>query len=226
MADSSASEGVATAQGVTAKGSVERTELSRRQSAMARRVAESKATIPHAHAQRRVEVPDSVASSTAALVAAVGQALAAHPALNSAYRDGASERYSRVNVGFLVETDEGALVPTLFDADKMTVKQIDEQIVAWTAAGAADALTAPELSGGTFTVSAVETGADAVGGVITPGQVAQLGIGRSRRAAVADDGGLRPAEIRDLTLSCDQRAVRPPQAAAFLETLARLFEDR
>lgn len=209
--------------GGTARGSVERHELSKRQTAVARRVAEGKATIPHAYARRRVSLPGS--GGTAAVVAAAATALAEHPALNAAYRDGAVERYSRVNVGFLIETPQGALVPTLFDADRMTMDQIDAQLGGWRAAGGTEELAAPQLSGGTFTVSAVEDGADEIGGIVTPGQAGHLAIGRPRSEAVVTGGKLGTARVRDLTLSCDQRAVRPPEAAAFLGTVARLLEE-
>lgn len=205
----------------TAKGATERLELAKREAAAARRAAEAKATIPHFYLGRRVEVDGALTplGSLAELIVALGAALAEHPGINASYRDGGVERYSRVNVGFTVQTPEGALVPTLIDVDKLTADQIAAQIEAWVAPGAAEQLAAPSLSGGTFTLSALDEGADAFAPIVGPGQVGHLGIGRLRLAALADEDGLRSATVRDLILSCDQRAVRPPAAAAFLDTL-------
>lgn len=225
MAASEASEAEPSEARPGAKGNAERHELNRRQAAGARRAAEAKATIPHGYAGRRLEVGEE--TSTAALLAAASQALAEQPALNAAYRDGTVERYSRVNVGFMIETEQGALVPTLFDADRMAMTEIETQLQQWEVAAHNDTLTAPELSGGTFTVSAVDSGADSLTGIVTPGQVGHLAVGRPHRTVVGGGGGeLRSACVRELTLSCDQRAVRPPQAAAFLGAVARIFEDR
>lgn len=225
VAESELSEtGPASAAG-GARGESEREELGKLPAAVARRVAEAKATIPHGYATRRVEIPDG-AEMPVALIAAIGVALAQHPGLNAGYRDGGIVRYSRANVGFLIETPQGALVPTLFDADRMTMDQISDRVEELRRDAAAGSLAAPALAGGTFTVSAIEAGADAVAGVVSPGQVGHLASGRPREAAISDGGRLRAGPVVDLTLSFDQRAVRPEAAAAFLGTLAELFEHR
>ena len=56
-------------------------------------------------------------SPIAAVVAAVARALRHAPRLNGAYRDGAFETYSRINVGVVADEADGLVVPTIFDAD-------------------------------------------------------------------------------------------------------------
>ena len=58
------------------------------------------------------------------LVRAVGLCLRELPALNASYVDGAVTRFSRVNVGIAVATDDALLVPTIFDADAKSVAEI------------------------------------------------------------------------------------------------------
>jgi pyruvate dehydrogenase E2 component (dihydrolipoamide acetyltransferase) len=211
----------------TARGSVERTELSRRAQAQARRAAESKATIPHSYLARSVELGGETddGGRIAQLLAAIATALTEHPGLNAAYRDGAIERYSRVNLGFTVETPEGAQVPTVFDADQLAPKQIEARIERLTLGALAGSLAAPDLSGSTFTVTALSAGADALAPIVAPGQCGHIGIGRARAAVLPDGGSTRSAILVELTLSCDQRAVRPSAAAAFLGRAAELVED-
>lgn len=224
MSGSSTGEGGSGAAG-SAKGGAERIELGRREATVARRAAEGKATIPHIYLGRRVAPAGGGGDALlAGLIAASGRALAEHPALNAGYRDGGIERYSRVNVGLTIETPQGALVPTLFDADKMTVEEIAEKIEAIRGRALAGELTAPETSGGTFTLSSTRDGADSLAPIVATGQVAHLGCGRPRAAAVVEDGELRAGIEVELVVSCDGRAVRPSAAAAFLEDLAHGFE--
>ena len=82
-------------------------------------------------------LPEPAAGSAAAVIAAAGRALADHPGLNGAYRDGGLEQHSRFNVGLIVETGDGALVPTLFDADTKTVADIESEIEELTASARA-----------------------------------------------------------------------------------------
>ena len=210
----------------TAKGTSERSELGKRAQAVARRVSESKATIPHLYLSRTAVLSDPAQGSAAALAAAAGRALAAHPGLNGAYRDGGIEVHSRANIGLSVETGDGPLVPTLFDADKKSVDELTREIDELGAGARAGSLASPAYSGGTFTLSVLESGADSAYAPVTPGQAAHLCVGRVHRAAIAgEDDAVAAADVIELGLSCDARAVRPPTAAEFLETLAALIGD-
>lgn len=209
----------------TARGEVERTELSKRAQGVARRAAESKATIPHAYCERRASVGDLEGEEClATVIAQLGRALRSRSGLNCSYRDGGLETHSRVNVGFTVETTEGALTPTIFDADRKESSAIRDEIADLRGRAEAGSLASPDLSGGTFSLTSVEVGADRLAGSVTPGQVGHLGIGRIHEAAVAREGGLEMARVVELCLSYDQRAVRPPQAALFIDELAQGIE--
>jgi pyruvate dehydrogenase E2 component (dihydrolipoyllysine-residue acetyltransferase) len=205
----------------SARGRSERLPLDRRAQAGARRAAESKATIPHLYASRVVETgelgPDEL---VATVVAALGRALRESPALNSSYRDGALEVHSRINVGLTIETPDGSLLPTLFDADKRSVIELKTEISNLRARAAAGEITSPELAGGTFAVSTAGHGADSIVPTVIPGQAGHLGIGRPRQAAVISDGLPSAAAVTELTISCDQRAAGPATAGALLESIA------
>jgi pyruvate dehydrogenase E2 component (dihydrolipoamide acetyltransferase) len=205
----------------TAKGASERTDLSKREQAAARRAAESKATIPHLYAHRAVELEREDALTPAVAVHAAARALRAEPALNGVYRDGALESHSRVNVCLTVESDDGSLAPTLFDADTKSVEQIEAEIAELTDAARAGTLTAPAFAGGTFTVSAAAPGAAGMLLPVVVGQSSHLVLGAARRTVVVGPGGDPVGGwTAELSLSCDARAVQPAQAAAFLAELA------
>lgn len=224
MAEDAQREAAGDAASTSAKGHSERKPLGRRAEAGARRAAESKATIPHIYATRTVETgelgPDEL---TAAVIAALARALRDLPALNSSYRDGEIEVHSRINIGLTVEAEQGALLPTLVDADMKTVTQLRTEIAELRARVDAGEITSPELAGGTFAVTAAAEGADSIVPSVIPGQAAHLGIGRPREAAVIRAGAPSVGTVAQLTISYDQRAAGAASAGALLEGVAALL---
>src|SRR5829696_2904524 len=118
----------------TAKGDVEIQEPTRTQQLIARRMAESKGTVPEFTLQADVDMEGCVASRAELkelateerpapsyndmVVKACALALREFPRANGAYRDGRFELYSRVNVGVAVAAEDSLVVPTVFDADR------------------------------------------------------------------------------------------------------------
>ena len=105
-------------QPVGAKGEVTVLQPDRATRTVARRSAESRATVPDFELSAEVSVSDPTAITTAALVHACARALRAEPRANAAYRDGRYELYSRINVGVVVAAGDTLLIPTIFDADE------------------------------------------------------------------------------------------------------------
>lgn len=216
----------------TAKGTTNSTPLTRAQAAIARRTAESRAIVPDFTVRTQALVDACLAaperpSVTALVVRACGLALREHPALNGGYRDGALERYSRVNVGVMVALPGDLAVPTVFDADTKAAGAIGAELTTLVARTRAGELTSPESSGGTFTVSnvgALGVDVDAIVPVIVPPQAAILGVGRAREQVVAVDGAPAVRQALELTLVCDHRAVYGADAARFLARVADLLQ--
>ena len=124
----------------TAKGQVAHEDLSKLQSTIARRMAESKATAPHFYLQAEIDMSravearamlksaakegEVVPSFNDMVVKACALALREHPRANGAYRDGRFELYSRVNVGVAVAGQDALVVPTISDADAKSLGTI------------------------------------------------------------------------------------------------------
>jgi pyruvate dehydrogenase E2 component (dihydrolipoamide acetyltransferase) len=214
-----------------AKGSTTVEELSRARQLVARRVAESRATVPDQTVTAVIDMEACTALLGLAtyddmVLRACALALREHPRVNGAYRDGHYELHSRVNVGFVAHARDGLLVPTIFDADAKPLAQIAQETAALTERVRNAAITPPELSGGTFTLSSL--GAFAVrrfATVITPGQAAALAIGavEQRVAVVAGEAQVR--HQLEATLSCDHRILYAADAARFLERVRELLEE-
>lgn len=224
---------------IGAKGTVETSVPNRLQALIARRMMESKATIPHFQVQTEVAMDAAVAlraqlKDTGAevvpslnnfIVKSAALALRAHPLANGAYKDGHFEQYSRVNVGIAVATDGALVVPTVFDADQRSLGAIANEAKRLASRVREGTVTPAELSGATFTVSNLGMyGMTAITPVINPGQAAILGVGAMREVLARVNGEIVDRRLLTLTLSCDHRIVYGAQAAEFLSAIRELLE--
>jgi pyruvate dehydrogenase E2 component (dihydrolipoamide acetyltransferase) len=229
----------------TAKGETTVVELSRTQQTIARRMAESKATIPHFALQSDVDMEACVALRSELkrlgqadaptyndmIVKACALALREFPRANSSYRDGRLQLHSRVNVGVAVAADAdeptgGALiVPTVFDADQKSLGEIARETRALAARVREHSITPPELGGGTFTVSNLGMfGIASFTAIINPPQAAILSVGSLGPRAVVRDGELLARNTMTVTLACDHRILYGAPAARFLARIRELLE--
>jgi pyruvate dehydrogenase E2 component (dihydrolipoamide acetyltransferase) len=227
----------------TAKGDVSVQELSRTQQVIARRMAESKATVPHfaistdvdmeAAVELRAQLKAAVEKAGGAVpsyndmvVKASAIALREFPRANGSYKDGRFELYSRVNVGVAVAAQEALIVPTVFDADKKSLGEIARDSRALAERVRAGVVTPPELSGGTFTVSNLGMfGVTEFTAVINPPQAAILAVGKMEPRAVVRDGEIVARNTLSLTLACDHRILYGADAAEFLARIRALLEQ-
>jgi pyruvate dehydrogenase E2 component (dihydrolipoamide acetyltransferase) len=225
----------ATARTGKAKGDVTVEELSRGQQLVARRVAESRATIPDHTVTVAIDMErcavlrtrDDVDATFGDMVLkAAALALREHPRVNGAYRDGHFELFSRVNVGFVVPVANGLLVPTIFDADAKPLEQIARDTAALAQRARSGAITPPELSGGTFTISSLPGhGVRRFSTIVTPGQAAALAVGAVEERVVVVDGQALVRHMLEATLACDHRILYAADAARFLARVRELLED-
>jgi pyruvate dehydrogenase E2 component (dihydrolipoamide acetyltransferase) len=225
----------------TAKGDVTVVELSRTQQTIARRMAESRATVPdftlHAdvdmgqawegRAALKASAPEGAAvpSFNDLVVKACALALREFPRVNGAYKDGHFELYARVNVGVAVAAPDGLVVPTVFDADRRTLGEIARDTRALAGKVREGTITPPELSGATFTVSNLGMyGVREFVAVINPPQAAILSVGAVEERPVVRDGAVVPGRRMSVALACDHRILYGADAAEFLARVRALLE--
>jgi pyruvate dehydrogenase E2 component (dihydrolipoamide acetyltransferase) len=234
------SAGVGTGEDVmTAKGQTTTQALTRMQQTIARRMAESKATIPDFTLQSDVDMEDcvklraqlkAISSEDAPtyndmVVKACALALREHPRANGSYKDGALQLHSRVNVGVAVAAQDALVVPTVFDADAKALGEIAREARALASRVRDGSITPPELGGGTFTVSNLGMyGIKSFNAIINPPQAAILSVGSVEQRVVVRDGGLTPRHTMTLTLVCDHRILYGADAAEFLARIRELLQ--
>jgi pyruvate dehydrogenase E2 component (dihydrolipoamide acetyltransferase) len=233
---------VVTGDAQTGKGETSAQDLTRLQQTVARRMAESKATAPDFVLNIDVDMEEAVElrkrikaaapegqpvpSYNDFVVKAAALALRDFPRANGAYRDGRFELYSRVNVGVAVAGQDALVVPTVFDADTKSLGQIAADARALAERVRAGAITPPELSSGTFTVSNLGMyGIQSFVAVINPPQAAILAVGAMAPTPVVRDGEVVVRNILRLTLSCDHRILYGADAAEFLGRIRERLEN-
>lgn len=215
------------------KGEVRTAELDRHERTLARRSAESRATVPTVDYATTVELGADVASEAesgsgigASVVSAVAHALRAHPRVNGSYRDGRYELYSRVNVGVVLIGDGLDVAPTIFDADTKTPADIAAELAHLRARAQVSELHPSELTGATFTVVDFgEYDAMAVSPLILPPQAGALAFGPIRERPVLRDGQVVAGVTMQLALAVDHRIVYGHHAAAFLGEVKAFLEE-
>src|SRR5215218_436309 len=224
------------------KGETTVEELTRTQQTIARRMAESKATVPDFHVSTEVDMAPAVAvreqlkalatdehpapSYNDFVVKAAALALREFPRANGAYKDGRFELYERVNVGIAVAAENALVVPTIFDADQKSLGEIALESKALAARVRAGSITPPELSGGTFTVSNLGMfGVTEFTAIVNGGQAGILAVGALRDVPVVVDGQVVAGKRMSLTLVCDHRILYGADGAQFLARIRALLES-
>jgi pyruvate dehydrogenase E2 component (dihydrolipoamide acetyltransferase) len=233
---------VASASPDGARGAIERQALTRTQATIAKRMVESRTSVPEFELQVDVDMSacvelrerlrelgaDPLPSYNDIVVKAAAVALREHPRVNGSYVDGAFAYHERVNVGIAVAAEDALLVPTVFDADRTSLGEIARTTRALAAKVRDGAVTPADLEGGTFTVSNLGMfGIDSFTAVINQPQAAILAVGgmRKRAVVVGDDDQVLARPVMTLTLACDHRIVYGADGARFLARLRDLLEQ-
>jgi pyruvate dehydrogenase E2 component (dihydrolipoamide acetyltransferase) len=223
-----------------ARGAVAMHELTRTQRTIARRMAESKATIPHFSVTADVDMTDAVRmreelraldaatplpSFNDIVIKACGIALPEHPRVRSAYRDGHLDTYSRINIGMAVASDDALIVPVIDDADARPLAEIALETRRLAERVRDGSITPPELAGAVFTVSNLGMyGVREFDAIVSVGQAAILSVGELAERPVVRDGQLVARWVMTATLSADHRVVYGADAARFLAAVREILE--
>jgi pyruvate dehydrogenase E2 component (dihydrolipoamide acetyltransferase) len=223
------------------RGAVTTTEPTRTQALIARRMAESRATVPsftlqisvdmttattlRAEAKAVDDAGQAVPTINDMVVKAAALALREQPQANGAWRDGKFEHYSRVNIGVAVAGPGTLVVPTVFDADAKTLAEISAETGALAERVRSGTITPPQTSGGTFTVSNLGMfGVRSFEAVINTPQAAILAVGAVEQRAAVHEGEIEARMLMELTLACDHRILYGADGAKLLARIKALLE--
>jgi pyruvate dehydrogenase E2 component (dihydrolipoamide acetyltransferase) len=162
------------------------------------------------------------------LIKAVATALRHHGALNAVIDTENDQIIYKdyVNLGIAVDTDRGLVVPTIKNADRLSIPDIAYALAELSNRVRNNDFAVSDLRGGTFTISNL----GAIGGtystpIVNVPEVAILLVGRSRKMPmVMPDDSIKPRLMMPLSLAYDHRLVDGATAARFLNDIIAYLE--
>jgi pyruvate dehydrogenase E2 component (dihydrolipoamide acetyltransferase) len=224
--------------------------LSMMRKTIARRLTESKQTVPHFYltidvdaapiARLREQINDDLAAGASQdvdapapmkvsvndlLIKACAIALVRVPQCNASFTPEALVFHRRVDISVAVAVPDGLLTPVVRSADRKSVVTIAQEVRDLAARAKAKKLKPEEMSDGTFSISNLGMfGIDSFAAVINPPEGAILAVGKIRAEPVVWEGAVVAGQRLAMTLSCDHRVVDGAVGAKFLAELRTLIE--
>lgn len=226
--------------------------LSNMRATIAKRLVESKTTIPHYQVTLSARMDALLAlreelngqlspqgvklSVNDFLVRACAIAMHEHPFINSSWNpQGPSiDLHGHVNVGVAIalpaERGGGLVVASINNADQIGLRQISSETKRLAKKAREKGLSPEELSGSTFTISNLGMfGVDHFTAIINPPNAAILAVGRSIEKPFIEQGEDGEPELvigheMSMTISSDHRIIDGAMAAAYLATVKQLLE--
>ena len=222
-------------------GEVEVVELSKLQSTVAMRLAQSMFSAPHFYVTSEIAMDDAVRlrqmfneavdkaeaiSINDLVVKAVVLALTKFPEVNASWADGRIERKRDVNIGIAVGLPDRLIVPVLRNADQKSLKEIAKESKQLIERARANKASAQDYLGNTFSISNLGMyDVDQFTAIINPPDSGILAIGSIEDKAVVKDGQVVPGKRMRVTLSVDHRVFYGVTAAQFLQEVKRLLQS-
>ena len=160
------------------------------------------------------------------IMKAVATALVQHPECNAHWLGDRIREFDGVHLGMAVATDDGLIVPVIFDADSKGLRQIAAEARELAKRARERKLKPEEYTGSTFSVSNLGMfGIDQFTAIINPPESGILAIGSVEKKQVVVKGEVEIRSRLRVTMSCDHRVIDGAIGARFLQTLRRMLEN-
>jgi len=236
-ATSSASAGAISMDGDTPYEDV---KLSNMRKTIAKRLTESKQTVPHFYITVDVELDNLLAarkqlnalsddykiSVNDFVIKACAAGLMKVPAANVQYKGDTMRQFKRADISVAVAIDGGLITPVLRGADLKGLRQISDETKDLAIRAQEGKLAPEEYAGGTFSISNMGMmGVKSFDAVINPPQAAILAVGAGEQRPVVKNGELTVATVMSVTLSCDHRAIDGAVGAEYMAAVKMFLEQ-
>jgi pyruvate dehydrogenase E2 component (dihydrolipoamide acetyltransferase) len=209
---------------------------------IARRMLESKQTVPHFYLTVDFEIDTLLAARTAInavvekkgakvsvndmVIKACAKALRDHPECNASWTEEEMIQYGAVDISVAVATDRGLITPIVRNADMKGLAQISIEMKDLASRAKSGKLKLEEFQGGGFTISNLGMfGVRDFGAIINTPQAMILAVGAGEERVVVRKGEMVVRTIMSCTLAVDHRVVDGALGAQFLQTLKAYIEQ-
>ncbi|CAG5118343.1 unnamed protein product, partial [Candidula unifasciata] len=201
---------------------------------IARRLTESKTTIPHAYASiesdvgavtelRKTLTNEGIkVSVNDFIIKAAALALQRVPRVNAIWANEGPQLSQTVDISVAVATPNGLITPIVRGATYLTVDQISRTVKELAVKARDGKLQLHEFQGGSFSISNLGMfGISEFTAVINPPQIAILAVGTSRPVATMNGNRHRMT----VTMSYDSRAISEIEATQWLQEFRNVMEN-
>jgi pyruvate dehydrogenase E2 component (dihydrolipoamide acetyltransferase) len=209
---------------------------------IARRMLESKQTVPHFYLTVDLEIDALLAARQAInavaekkgtkvsvndmVIKACAKALRDHPECNASWTEDEMIQYGAVDISVAVATDRGLITPIVRNADMKGLAQIASEMKDLAARAKVGKLKLDEFQGGGFTISNLGMfGINSFAAIINPPQAMILAVGVGEERPVARKGQVVVRNMMSCTLAVDHRVVDGAMGAQYLQTLRAYIEQ-
>jgi pyruvate dehydrogenase E2 component (dihydrolipoamide acetyltransferase) len=207
--------------------------------AIARRLTESKTSVPHFYLSAPViandmlnfrtkynEWADKKVSVTDLILKSVAAAFTDVPAANVIWTEASLRQFSDVDISIAVAADKGLVTPVVRAVNQMNLAQLGLATTDLIDRARAGKLRQNEIEGGSFSVTNLGMyGTDEFSAILNPPQSAILAVGAAKQKPVVIDGEIQIRSIINFTLSVDHRAIDGALAAQWLAAFVKRFEN-
>ena len=214
--------------------------LSTMRKVIARRLQESKQTIPHFYLTVDCEIDGLLAlrqqlnaksdayklSVNDFVIKACGMALAKVPRANAIWGGDRIYLNQSCDVSVAVALDDGLITPVIRGADGKGLAVISNEMKELAGRARQGKLMPEEYQGGAFSLSNLGMfGIKEFAAVINPPQGSILAVGMGEQRPVVKGGALAVATVMSCTISCDHRVIDGAIGAQLLDAIKKLIED-
>lgn len=207
--------------------------------AIARRLTESKTTVPHFYvtADCRVDAlmelrrtvnqaGTTKVSLNDFVLKAVAGALAEVPEANAIWNGDSIRRFQTTDIAVAVAVDGGLLTPVLRGVDRLPISAIATEVADLARRARDGRIKQHELEGGSFSVSNLGMyGVTEFSAILNPPHSGILAVGAASQRPVVADGELTVGTVMTVTLSADHRVIDGAVAAQWMAAFVRRIEN-
>lgn len=216
----------------------ESSALSSMRKTIAKRLTESKQTIPHFYLTSELNIDNLLdlknelsneeikLSLNDLIIYSVAKALILEPRANVQFIDDELRIFKHADISLAIATDSGLIAPILRKADTKSPQEIATEVKDLAERAQIGKLERDEIVGGTFSVSNLGSyGISQFEAIINPPQGAILAIGVGAEKIISIDKKPVVANMMSVSLSCDHRIIDGAVGAKFLKILKDKIEN-
>ena len=219
----------------------ETVQLTKLRQAIARRMTESKTSVPHFYVTHEYKMDAVMAMRKQAneylpddeklsvndfIIKAVALALREFPNLNASFGGDKVIRHGNINIGIAVAVEGGLLTVVNKNSDQQLLRAISGDIKQKVARAREGKVKPDDIEGSTFSISNMGMfDVENFSAIINPPEAAIIAVGSARQVPVVEEGEIKPGWRMKATISVDHRVSDGAEAAQFMQKLAEFLEN-